>query len=209
MKPNEDELKEMVKFAMLENKDVFPPEQRAFIDDIIKSVNVSMNDILVLGATLHRLMSAGGGSSTGSQVLISLGQRGILWISSNDYLPNSQSPFSRIDSPTVLNILDQIHWKLFPALPLNLPDKEIDSFLHAGPEGRAAVIASGIHLSASLVTNGAGDAFCGGFIARVISAYDSNESKDSIYSNAIVCGLKAAKTRIKSNSKTILAEDVP
>lgn len=51
----------------------------------------------------------------------------------------------------------------------------------------------------SLVTNGAGDAFSGGFIKGLCDD-DSTTSSRELYRHAIICGLSAARRRIFLNS---------
>lgn len=131
----------------------------------------------------------------GKHLLVSLGSKGIVWFGPADLVPSQPGPASRPLSEGSFGM--HTRWMHFPAAPVS------------APRGAPGVKSS----APMLVTNGAGDAFCGGFISSLISFHNQKGRAASLgrpspdvamwqeyYVSAIRRGLKAAADRIQRNS---------
>jgi sugar/nucleoside kinase (ribokinase family) len=129
----------------------------------------------------------------GKHVLVSLGQRGVVWFGPNDLVP--VAPNASFAPSAEGSFGMHTHWMHFPAAQVPTP--------------RVAA-------PAELVTNGAGDAFCGGFMSSLIALHKQAEDvyakrgggrrqTDVVmlreyYVEAIRRGLLAAANKIYKNS---------
>ena len=163
--------------AELDENPISGPED-AHTRSLLELPSGDIQNVIMLAGILHCAMADQNPAAAltgGPHILVSLGSRGVLYV-------GSRTAFSEVEPklPDELQkgLLDiGISWRLYPAIKIHRSDDIAGS-------------------AATLITNGAGDAFCGGFISGFLESPPSGNN----YNDAVLRGLEAACNRIRKNS---------
>jgi hypothetical protein len=203
LKPNEDELRQIMASVLDKYSKEFTRESlfalRRALDSPSTGTRDDLSDLILLGGVLHEVMSVNSLQGSlkkkivyGKHVLLSLGRKGIVWFGPKTLMPVAPNASFIPSAEGSFGL--HTHWMHFPAAALPMP------------RGSAAPV---------LVTNGAGDAFCGGFVSTLIALHKQAENaylmqggrrqSDVVmlreyYVEAIRRGLSTAANKIHKNS---------
>lgn len=188
IKPNLTELIQLVSYAMQND---FIRTSKATVSTTLANIvsnridnheQIDLVDIRILTTALYRVMLSKSSGKTGiihgKHVLVSMGKNGVLWCGPLTTLtPEEKVTFTK-SNRLVISGTDNCMTCHFPAEAI----EQSSSMKHS--------------------TNGAGDNFCGGYLANIIAQYHENQSRSHILNSelilpntkSITAGLLSAKS---------------